>query len=302
MLLNTAGPYTLAASDGNYTGATSHSLTINATSAAKVVFQQAPSAGSVGHVLTSVKVAVEDRFGNVVTTNNSNVTLTVASGPGSFAAGSTTTVAAVNGIATFNNLTLSAAGAYTLKAADGSLTTATSSSITIGAAFSAPQNVSLTAVSSTSALLSWSAVSGATGYRVYQVIGTQASLLGSVGSNATSVQINGLTAGSTASFKLEAFNATSVADSSVVSVTLPHSTTVPLTVSATVLSSNTVQLSWNAIPGAQSYQIYWSSGSSRIYLGSVSSRTTSVNISGLTSGTLLSIPDLSDHRFHRAEF
>ena len=46
---------------------------------------------------------MEDAFGNVVTSDTSTVTIAVASGPGGFAAGSTTSVAAVNGVATFSN-------------------------------------------------------------------------------------------------------------------------------------------------------------------------------------------------------
>ena len=49
---------------------------------------------------------VEDQFGNIVTTDSSTVTISLASGPGGFATGSTISVAAVNGIATFSNLVL----------------------------------------------------------------------------------------------------------------------------------------------------------------------------------------------------
>ena len=78
-----------------------------------------------------MKVAVEDQFGNVVTTDTSTVTLTVASGPGGFASGSTTSVSAVKGIATFSNLLLDTAGSYTLGASDGALTKATSGKLNI---------------------------------------------------------------------------------------------------------------------------------------------------------------------------
>ena len=55
---------------------------------------------------STVQVAVEDQFGNVITSNTSTVTIAVGSGPGSFDSGSTTSVAAANGVATFNNLKL----------------------------------------------------------------------------------------------------------------------------------------------------------------------------------------------------
>ena len=74
-------------------------------------------------------VDVEDQFGNIVTTDSSNVTLSVASGPGSLSG--TVTVAASGGVATFSNVKLDTAGSYTLTASDGALTTTTSNSFTV---------------------------------------------------------------------------------------------------------------------------------------------------------------------------
>ena len=81
-----------------------------------------------------MKVAVEDKFGNVVTGNSSTVSLAVASGPAGFATGSTTSVVAVNGVATFSKLIFNKSGTYTLRAGDGLLTGAVSGTITINAA------------------------------------------------------------------------------------------------------------------------------------------------------------------------
>src|ERR1700678_1654465 len=68
---------------------------------------------------TSITVDVEDPFGNIVTTDSSTVTLSVASGPGSLSG--TLTMAASSGIATFSNVKLNTAGSYTLTTSDGSL-------------------------------------------------------------------------------------------------------------------------------------------------------------------------------------
>ena len=150
----------------------------------------------------------------------------------------------------------------------------------------APQNVVVSAASSTSALLSWNASSGAQGYRIYQVNGTQTTLIGTVSSTTTSAQITGLTAGSTNSFKVEAYNATSVADSQVVTVTLPSSSTNGPTLTAKILSASSVQLNWTAVSGANSYNIYYFDGSgNRILLGNVNGRSTSVKVVGMTPGT-----------------
>jgi hypothetical protein len=73
-----------------------------------------------------VKVEVVDQFGNLVTNDNSTVTVAVASGPGAFTSNSTVTVKASGGIATFDNLVLDTAGIYTLLVTDGSLTGASS--------------------------------------------------------------------------------------------------------------------------------------------------------------------------------
>jgi hypothetical protein len=135
LIINTVGSYTLTASDGGLTAATSGSVAINPAAASQTIFQSIPTTGTAGVVLsTAVKVAVEDAFGNVVTSDTSTVTLSLASGPGVFASGSTLSVSAVKGIATFSNLMLNTAGAYTLNATDGSLTVPTSGTITINPA------------------------------------------------------------------------------------------------------------------------------------------------------------------------
>src|SRR5207244_2805368 len=80
----------------------------------------------------AVTVRLLDVFNNL-TTSSASVALT-PSGPGGFTLGSTTNVAAVNGVATFSNLVLTTAGTYTLSAASTGLTGATSNSFTLSAA------------------------------------------------------------------------------------------------------------------------------------------------------------------------
>ena len=125
---------TLAA-NSNYTiNYTSDNLTIWDPARA-VVFKSFPATVTAGvKFAPSLKVSVVDANGDVVTTDRSLVTIRVASGPGDFTAESTLTVAAVNGIATFNNLIINTSGSYTVSISDGSLTTATSTAITINPA------------------------------------------------------------------------------------------------------------------------------------------------------------------------
>ncbi len=79
-----AGNYTLSASDGSLTPATSNGFTVSAAAPSNVVFSTGPSDVTAGVPESpSIVVDVEDQFGNIVTADNSNVTLAVSSGPGS---------------------------------------------------------------------------------------------------------------------------------------------------------------------------------------------------------------------------
>jgi large repetitive protein len=97
--------------DPNFAGsstATPLTEVVNGT-ATQLMFQQSPSTAVAGSILSpALTVAVEDANGNVVAGDTSTVSMTITSGPGTL--GGTTSVAAVNGIATFSDLTLSAAG------------------------------------------------------------------------------------------------------------------------------------------------------------------------------------------------
>ena len=71
----------------------------------------------------SVVVDVEDQFGNLVTTDNSMVTLSLN---GAATLNGTQAVQAKNGVATFGGLSVSDAGVYTIDASDGVLASVTS--------------------------------------------------------------------------------------------------------------------------------------------------------------------------------
>ena len=130
--------YTLTASDGALTGATSGGFNITVNAAAKLAFSQQPANATAGTSIGSaLTVLVQDANGNTVTNDNSTVTLSLGTNPGGGMLSGTTAVAAINGIATFSNLSINKAGnGYALAAADGLLAGGTSSSfnITAGAA------------------------------------------------------------------------------------------------------------------------------------------------------------------------
>ena len=94
----------------------------------RLAFGQPPTSAQIGTVLSpAVTVLVEDSLGNVVASGTSSVTIAIGNNPSGGRLGGTLTVAAVNGVATFNNLSINESGnGYTLIASDttgsGSLT------------------------------------------------------------------------------------------------------------------------------------------------------------------------------------
>ena len=134
--INTSGAgYTLTASDGSYTGVTSAAFTITAAAPSQLFIAQQPTTARVGAAITpAFLVAVEDQFGNLVSTDSSSVTLTLSAG-GALTGGATTVSAnASGGVATFSNLTLATAGTFTLTATDGTLGSALSANLVVARA------------------------------------------------------------------------------------------------------------------------------------------------------------------------
>ncbi len=122
LILDAAGAYTISATLGSLQGANSASFAISAGLASQVVFHQLPSSPKAGVILApAITVAIEDRFGNILTTDTSTVSITIQNGPGSFAGTAAKQAKAVNGVASFANLILDTAGTYALAAGDGSL-------------------------------------------------------------------------------------------------------------------------------------------------------------------------------------
>ncbi|MFL6468800.1 MAG: hypothetical protein ACJ72Z_12650, partial [Pyrinomonadaceae bacterium] len=82
---------------------------------------QPGSARKDASIMPPVRVRVEDSAGNLITSSNRDVSLAIGSNPGGGTLSGTTTVAAVGGIATFNNLSIDKAGnGYTLVASSES--------------------------------------------------------------------------------------------------------------------------------------------------------------------------------------
>jgi len=132
--LSAAGTgYTLTAAATGLTGATSNAFNISSGAAATLVFTMQPSTAAAGAAITpAVQVTIQDAQGNTVTTATTNITVAIGTNPASGTLAGTKSVAAVNGVATFSTLSLSAAGTgYTLTAAATGLTGATSNAFNI---------------------------------------------------------------------------------------------------------------------------------------------------------------------------
>jgi Spherulation-specific family 4 len=132
-----AGSYTLTATDGSLTPATSSPVSITAGPAAQLAFTTQPGGGANRAAWsTQPAVAVEDSGGNVVTGGTSSVTLAIAAQPGSGAALSCNSnpVTTSAGVASFSGCKITGkAGSYTLKATARNLSSATSSTFAVTA-------------------------------------------------------------------------------------------------------------------------------------------------------------------------
>jgi len=128
---STPGTYTVVASfagSASYSAVQSSPVTFTILAADKLVFSVQPRDSTAGEI-DPVVVQIENSQGQLVASDNSTVTLSVASGPGIL--GGTVTVNAKHGVATFDHLFLTTAGTYTLKATDGDDTAAMSQSFKV---------------------------------------------------------------------------------------------------------------------------------------------------------------------------
>ena len=127
--------YTLNAAATGLTGATSATFDV-AGAAVKLAFTVQPTGATAGAAITpAVAVTVLDVRGNTVTNASTSITLAIGTNFGGGTLSGTTTVAAVNGVATFSNLSIDKPGTgYTLTAAATGLTGATSTTFNVTSA------------------------------------------------------------------------------------------------------------------------------------------------------------------------
>jgi hypothetical protein len=131
LFLTTAGTYTLKATDGSDSAATSQSFKIAPARPAKLVFVQEPQGASAGSSIGTITVDVEDRYGNLETGFDSYVTLSLENELRCGAFRDFAVVRAVDGVATFKGLSIAAGGTYRLLARAGGFVVGRSDSFTI---------------------------------------------------------------------------------------------------------------------------------------------------------------------------
>ena len=128
--------YTVSATSSGLVSAASTAFNVaDPAAATKLAFVQQATSTTAGSVIVpAVTVAIENRSGGTVTSDNSTVvSLTLASGPIGGTLRGTRSATVVNGIATFGSLSDTVSGTYTLSAAASGLTSATSNAYTISA-------------------------------------------------------------------------------------------------------------------------------------------------------------------------
>ena len=130
--------YTLTAGANGVTGATSASFNITAVATMLVFTVQPSSAVPDAPITPAVKVTAQDAGGNAVTSFTGSVTVAIGTNPSGGTLSGTTSVAAVNGVATFPTLSIDRPGTgFTVSATSGALAGATSAPFDILLTFAA---------------------------------------------------------------------------------------------------------------------------------------------------------------------
>lgn len=134
--LNRSGAaYTLSATSGGLTAATSAPFDIEAAPASRLIFAAQPTTASAGAAITpAVQIEARDAFDNLDPNYAGDVTLAITSGTGTDGAtlSGTVAVTAVAGVATFSDLSIDKSGTgYVLQATSGALANAPSAAFDI---------------------------------------------------------------------------------------------------------------------------------------------------------------------------
>jgi len=150
----------------------------------------------------------------------------------------------------------------------------------------APTSFTGTGMSSSQVNLAWGPSTAANGYRLYVMSGSTATLMASYPAATTVATVGGLKAGTSYTFRLDAYNSVGTASATTQVATLPvASIAAPTNVTVASLTKTSVQVSWTAASGASGYSVLWSDGTTTRQVASVNSRTTALKVIGLKAGS-----------------
>ncbi len=134
-LTTAASGDTLVVSGTSLGDAVTSAITITPSAPTQVMVTTQPPSSVTAGTGFGLTAAIEDAYGNVVTSASGTVSVALANNPGGGTLGGTLTAVASNGVAVFSGLTLTrAASGYALSVASSGLTSATTTALTVSAA------------------------------------------------------------------------------------------------------------------------------------------------------------------------
>ena len=152
-----------------------------------------------------------------------------------------------------------------------------------GGGLSAPFKVTAEAASSTSIYLTWTAVSGAAKYKIYSSVTSTGVYLYVDETIERSYVVNDLVPSSTYYFKVSSVDISGVEGPKsdyAAATTFYAPIQIPGSPQATAISSDSIEISWNAVTGAYEYRVYRNSSAS----GTFTLLATRVNTSHIDAG------------------
>jgi hypothetical protein len=132
LFVDTVGTgYSIGATSTGLTAATSQTFQVTPGPATQLVVSTEPVGSVAAGTSFGFVVSAEDLFGNVATSFNGSVAVSINSGPGGATLSGTTTATASNGVADISGLVLDEAGTYTLKVSGTGLSSATTTPLSV---------------------------------------------------------------------------------------------------------------------------------------------------------------------------
>ena len=124
--------YTLQVSSNGVTSATTSAITVTPAAASQMAVTEQPPASVTAGSNFGLQASIEDIYGNLETTDNASVSVSLDNNPTGTTLGGTLSATAAQGVATFSSLTLTkAASGYTLRLSTSGLNSATTGAITV---------------------------------------------------------------------------------------------------------------------------------------------------------------------------